>query len=99
MTPPKSPPPGQPRFTDPLKVGPGRFATLINMGHTREFFALDFHAATPQGEVCLLGRYFLTPGHAKRLFKALGDNLAAFEKQHGAIDSNASEPPADPSSN
>ncbi|MBW2730786.1 MAG: DUF3467 domain-containing protein [Deltaproteobacteria bacterium] len=95
MTPPKSPP----RFTDPLNLAPGRFATMINIGHTREFFALDLHAATPQGEVCLLGRYFLTPGHAKRLYTALGDNLAAFEKQHGAIDSNMNEPPPDPSTN
>ena len=30
-------------------------------------------------------RILLTPQHAKRLFKALGDNLKKFEAQHGEI--------------
>ncbi len=68
-----------PRFTDPLNVGAGRFCTLINIGHTAEFFALDFRAVTPEGEACLLGRFFVTPQHAKRLAQALVDNINNYE--------------------
>lgn len=80
------------RFTDPMGQAPGRFCTLINIGHTPEFFALDFRAVTPEGEACLLGRYFLTPQHAKRLVVALSEHLAGFEKQYGAIQ----QPPMGP---
>lgn len=77
---------GLPRFTDPMGRAAGRFCTLINIGHTAEFFAFDFRAVTPEGEACLLGRYFLTPQHAKRLMVALADNLRSFEQDHGPID-------------
>jgi len=77
--------PKLPRFTDPLGMTPGRFCTLINIGHTPEFFALDFRAVTPEGEACLLGRFFVTPQHAKRLARALAENIDNYEKQYGAI--------------
>jgi hypothetical protein len=77
--------PKSPRFTDPLGVAPGRFCTLINIGHTAEFFALDFRTVTPEGEACLLGRYFLTPAHAKRLLAALQENVNGFEQQYGTV--------------
>jgi hypothetical protein len=77
-----------PRFTDPHKLAPGRFCTLINIGHTAEFFALDFRSVTPEGEACLLGRFFLTPAHAKRLLHALAENVGGFEQQFGAIEAN-----------
>ncbi len=87
--------PQSPRFTDPLGMAPGRFCTLINIGHTAEFFALDLRTVTPEAEACLLGRYFLTPGHAKRLLAALEENVRGYEQQYGTI--RADEPdPSDP---
>lgn len=77
--------PGAPRFTDPMGMAAGRFCTMINIGHTPEFFALDLRCVTPEGEACLLGRYFLTPPHAKRLLQALADNVEGFEAQYGTI--------------
>jgi len=77
------------KFTDPLSQAPGRFCTLIHIGHTPEFFAMDFRSVTPEGEACLLGRFFLTPQHAKRLLITLNDHLASFEKEFGAIEANA----------
>ena len=74
------------RLTDPLHEGAGRFSTLINIGHTAEFFALDFRAVTPESEAILLGRYFLSPQHAKRLLQTLAQHVAGYEKEHGAID-------------
>ena len=74
------------KLTDPLGQAPGRFCTLINIGHTPEFFALDFRAVTPEGEACLLGRYFLTPQHTKRLLLALNEHLGGFEREFGPIE-------------
>jgi hypothetical protein len=73
------------RFTDPLGEAPGRFCTLIHIGHTPEFFAMDFRSVTPEGEACLLGRYFLTPQHAKRLMLTLTEHMATFEKEYGVV--------------
>ena len=77
------------KFTDPLGQAPGRFCTLIHIGHTPEFFAMDFRSVTPEGEACLLGRYFLTPQHAKRLMFTLTDHITAFEKEFGTINAGA----------
>lgn len=84
---------GMPRFTDPLGQSPGRFCTLVNIGHTAEFYALDFRAVTPEGEACLLGRFYLTPQHAKRLAQALLDNIANFERQSAAVPAADETPP------
>jgi len=85
-------PPKTPRFTDPMGLSPGRFCTLINIGHTAEFFAFDFRNVTPEGEACLLGRFFLTPAHSKRLLQALLENVNGFEKEYGPIDGSRPEP-------
>lgn len=79
-----STPPGI-KFTDPKQNAEGRFCTLINIGHTPEFFALDMRAVVPEGEAILLGRYFLTPQHTKRLVQALSQHLAGFEREYGEI--------------
>jgi hypothetical protein len=90
---PEPPPAGQiPKFTDPLGQSPGRFCTLFNIGHTAEFFALDLRTLTPEGEACLLGRFFLTPQHTKRLVHALVENINNFEKQHGIINAEGPAP-------
>ncbi len=73
------------KFTDPMGKAPGRFCTLINIGHTPEFFVFDFRSVTPEGEACLLGRFFLTSPHAKRLMHTLTQHIAAFEKEYGVI--------------
>jgi hypothetical protein len=83
------------KFTDPLGQAPGRFCTLIHIGHTPEFFAMDYRSVTPEGEACLLGRYFLTPQHAKRLMYTLSDHVKAFEKEFGVINAGAVPRPGD----
>ena len=80
------------RFTDPLGISPGRFCTLINIGHTPEFFAMDFRSVTPEGEACLLGRFFLTPQHAKRLMYTLTQHIAGFEEEYGVIEADEIPP-------
>lgn len=87
------------KFTDPLGQAPGRFCTLIHIGHTPEFFALDFRSVTPEGEACLLGRYFLTPQHAKRLMYTLTEHIAGFEKEYGVVNPGPPPPAEEPGSN
>lgn len=74
------------KFTDPFTRSAGRFCTLVNIGHTPEFFALDCRSVTPEGEALLLGRYFFTPQHAKRLMQTLAEHVAGFEEEYGTID-------------
>jgi hypothetical protein len=82
------------KLTDPLGVAAGRFCTMVNVGHTAEFFALDMRALTPEGEACLLGRFFLTPQHTKRLASLLTQHVATFEKEHGELKVSVPPPPA-----
>ena len=81
-----------PKFSDPLNAGAGRFCSMINVGHSAEFFVLDMRSITPESEAILLGRYHLTPGHAKRLMQALGDNIRNFEREHGEIETKPIQP-------
>ena len=62
----------------------GRYANLVRITHTREEFILDFiNVVPPQGVVT--ARVVTSPGHLKRLVRALATNVELYEKQFGAI--------------
>ena len=62
----------------------GRYANLVRISHTREEFILDFiNMVPPQGSVT--ARVITSPGHVKRLIRALAANLEIYEKNHGPI--------------
>lgn len=68
----------------------GAYANLAMINHTKEEFAIDFiNILPPQG--ILLARVFTSPGHAKRLAKALAENIKKYESQFGKIEE-AQEP-------
>ncbi len=73
----------------------GRYANLVRISHTREEFILDFITVVPpQGSVT--ARVITSPGHAKRLIRALSTNLRLYEKSYGPIvEAPAAEPAAD----
>lgn len=63
----------------------GNYANLMFINHTKEEFVLDFaNVMPPQG--ALVARIFTSPGHAKRILKALEENIGNYEKQFGKID-------------
>lgn len=63
----------------------GVYANMMQIAHTKEEFALDFmNIMPPQG--ALVARIFTSPGHAKRILKALEENIKNYEKQFGNID-------------
>jgi hypothetical protein len=72
--------------TDPLGLAAGRFANIVNVGHGVEFFVVDFRSLAPDGESPLVGRFFITPGHMKRLRAAIDSDLGEYERQFGEVD-------------
>ena len=68
----------------PDSVLRGVYANQMVVSHTREEFLLDFvNLFPPEGVVT--ARVIVSPGHLKRMIKALSDNLARYERQHGQI--------------
>lgn len=68
------------------KVAEGTYSNLAIINHSVSEFVIDFVSimpGTPKSKV--KSRIILTPQHAKRLLKALGDNINRFEKTHGEI--------------
>lgn len=67
------------------KVAQGRYANTMMVAHTKEEFAMDFlNIMPPQGN--LVARIFTTPGHMKRIVKALGENLKKYEESFGEVE-------------
>ncbi len=70
----------------------GRYANLVRITHTREEFILDFISMVPpQGAVT--ARVITSPGHLKRLIRALSGNLKLYEGRFGPVQE-APEPEA-----
>lgn len=68
------------------KVAEGIYSNLAIINHSVSEFVIDFVTimpGTPKSKV--KSRIILTPQHAKRLLKALGENISRFEKSHGEI--------------
>ncbi len=64
----------------------GTYSNLAIINHSSSEFVLDFVCimpGTPKAKV--KSRIVLTPQHAKRLLKALGENIHRFETSHGDI--------------
>lgn len=72
----------------------GRYSNLLRVTHTREEFILDFICMAPPQPV-VTSRVVTSPGHLKRILRALEANLARYEQAHGPIQE-APEPPSQP---
>lgn len=71
----------------------GRYTNLLRITHTREEFILDFiNLAPPQGIVT--ARLVTSPGHLKRIIRALETNLRRYEESFGGIEE-AADPGGD----
>lgn len=78
--------PGQINIELDEKVAEGIYSNLAIINHSPSEFVLDFVTimpGVPKSKV--KSRIILTPQHAKRLFKALGENIHRFEQAHGEI--------------
>ncbi len=64
----------------------GQFCNLVMLHHSGEEFTLQFiyvFPNVPQGK--LVSSVIVTPGHAKRILRALGENISRYEAQYGPI--------------
>jgi hypothetical protein len=63
----------------------GRYSNLLRVTHTREEFILDFINAVPPQAVAT-GRIITSPGHLKRILRALKENLDRYETTFGVVE-------------
>jgi len=68
------------------EIAEGIYSNLAIISHSNSEFVLDFIKVMPGlPKAKVKSRIMMTPQHAKRLMRALQDNLSKFESQHGAI--------------
>lgn len=70
---------------------PGVYSNLAMITHRREEFVFDFLFVQPQGGTkgepvaTLRSRVIASPGHTKRVLRALEENVRRYEAQFGPI--------------
>jgi len=77
----------------PEDIAEGIYSNLAIISHSQSEFVVDFVRMVPNvPKAKVKSRVILTPQHAKRLLKALNDNVVKFEKQYGPIKDNQQPP-------
>jgi hypothetical protein len=64
----------------------GQYSNLVVVHHNAEEFTLNFiymFPTVPQGK--LVASLIVSPAHAKRLMRALEENISRFESQFGTL--------------
>jgi hypothetical protein len=68
------------------EVAQGVYSNLAVITHSPAEFVIDFIRVMPGvPKAKVQSRIILTPQHAKRLMRALADNIGKYESQHGKI--------------
>jgi len=76
------------------EVGEGIYSNLAIITHSPSEFIVDFVKMMPGiPKAKVKSRIILTPQHAKRLFKALKENIGKYESLHGEIKDSGGEIP------
>ncbi len=73
----------------------GQYSNLVMIHHNAEEFTLNFiylFPSVPQGK--LVSSLIVSPGHAKRLMRALQENVTRYEAQFGTIPEGSAPVPA-----
>ncbi len=85
--------PGQINIELDEKTAEGIYSNLAIINHSSSEFVVDFVSIMPGApKANVKSRIILTPQHAKRLVRALKDNIARFESSFGDI-KDIEEPP------
>ena len=90
-------PPAQQQFNIELseEIAEGVYSNLVMISHSPEEFILDFIRVMPGvPKARVKSRIIITPQHAKRLLRALADNIEKYEAAHGEIEERT--PPGQP---
>jgi len=82
----QQPVPGQVQIKADEKELQGQYSNLVMIHHNLEEFTVNFIYIFPNGtQGKLLNSMIVSPGHAKRIWRALGENLGRYEAQFGPI--------------
>lgn len=81
----------------PEDIADGIYSNLAVIAHSNSEFVIDFLRLVPNvPKAKVKSRIIVTPQHAKRLLRALADNIQKYEAQFGIIqesESNGGIPP------
>ncbi|MBM4395970.1 MAG: DUF3467 domain-containing protein [Deltaproteobacteria bacterium] len=69
----------------------GVYSNNMVVAHTREEFVMDFIYLFPQQGI-VNARVITSPGHMKRIIRALNENMRKYEAQFGEIKESSAEP-------
>jgi len=73
----------------PEEIAEGVYSNLAIISHSNTEFVVDFVRLLPNvPKAKVKSRVILTPLHAKRLLKALSENLTKYEAQFGPVGGN-----------
>ena len=79
-------PQGQLQIKADEKELQGLYSNLMMIHHNLEEFTLNFVYIFPNGtQGKLLSSVIVSPGHAKRIWRALGENIERYEQQFGPV--------------
>jgi len=78
----------------PEHIQAGVYSNQMVVSHTREEFLLDFVNLFPPAGV-VNARVIVSPGHMKRMIRALQENLGRYENVHGPVIEAEEPPPAE----
>ena len=68
------------------KTSEGIYSNLAIINHSASEFVMDFISVMPgSSKNKVKSRIIITPQHAKKLRKALNDNIERFEQNYGSI--------------
>jgi hypothetical protein len=82
----QSPAQGQVQIKADEKELQGMYSNLVMIHHHAEEFTVNFVYVFPNGtQGKLLSSMIVSPGHAKRIWRALGENISRFEALYGPI--------------
>ncbi len=80
----------------PEEIAEGVYSNLAIISNSQSEFVVDFVRMVPNvPKAKVKSRIILTPQHAKRLLRALADNVKRYEAQFGNIDE-PEQPPFPP---
>lgn len=66
------------------EMSQGRYSNSMFIAHGPEEFIIDWLLNSPTG-AHLVSRIIVTPGHVKRIIRALNENLKKYEEKFGEI--------------
>jgi hypothetical protein len=76
------------------EIADGVYSNLAIITHSTAEFVIDFIKVMPgMPKAKVKSRIVLTPEHAKRFMKAMQDNIAKYESEHGTIKHTEGPPP------